>query len=325
MIRLSAPHKVFLCLFSILLVPALSTVQAQVPAGKNRPAAVPEGYLITPMGYFHSSCVKRLAAGDVLHSDEMAIQHKDGSFDAMTSCAYPHFTAKGELVPTERSSDGKPAELPFIGHDWLEAVQVTTTSSYGEITTEFKVPPAPASSDGQTIFFFPGMQDLNDTVTIIQPVLGWNNDFANEWSIASWNCCTKGTTYESHAEHTSSGHVIYGEIKDTCKSGTLSCGSWDIYTKDLTSGAYSDLLKSGSQHQTFNWGFANVLEVYNVTRCSDFPSGGKLEAYDVTVYNDKFQKIKPDWSLWNVWKQDGDSPVCGYGATTTQTTATITY
>jgi hypothetical protein len=327
--HLSAMHNRLLCLFSLMLFAGVTAVQAQVPAGKGRPAAVPEGYLITPMGYFHPSCVKQLAEGDVLRPEEKAVQHRDGSFDSIPACGFAHFTARGEKVPLDDArvvGEASP-EAPFIGHSWIEAIQTVTSSSYGEITSEFKVPPAPTSHDGQTIFFFPGMQDTHDVVTIIQPVLGWNNDFANAWSIASWNCCTMGTTVESSPKHTASGHVIFGEMKDTCKAGTLSCGSWNILTKDMTSGASTELVKSGSQHQTFNWGFGNVLEVYNVAKCSDYPPGGKLEAYDVNVYNDKFQKVAPSWSLWKVWEQPPTvkSPLCGYGGSSTSTTATVKY
>jgi hypothetical protein len=318
-----------MCLLSFALASGLAAVQAQVPAGKNRPATVPEGYLITPNGYFHSSCVKQLAEGDVLRPDEMAIQHKDGSFDAMTACAYPHFTARGEMVATESSADAKGGEPPYIGHSWMVAVQATTSSSYGEITTEFKVPPAPTSHDGQTIYFFPGMQDYNDSNgTIIQPVLGWDSDYSNQWGIASWNCCTKGTQYESKPKPTATGHVIYGEMKDTCSAGTLSCGSWNIITKDMNTGDTAELAKSGSQHQTFTWGFANVLEVYSVAKCSDFPVGGSLEAYDVTVYNDKFQKTSPSWSLLKAWEENNPpikSPLCGYGGSFTSSEATLKY
>jgi hypothetical protein len=34
------------------------------PAGPNRPANVPDGYVITPVGYFHPSCVQSLAKGE---------------------------------------------------------------------------------------------------------------------------------------------------------------------------------------------------------------------------------------------------------------------
>jgi hypothetical protein len=321
MFRLSATHNWFLNLLCLMLVSAPIAVQAQVPAGPNRPAAVPEGYLITPMGYFHPSCVKQTAKGDVLHPDEMTIYHQDGSFDSMPVCAYPHFTARGERVPIEPRAD----DPPFIGHDWIEAVQAVTNSSYGEITTEFKVPDAPASSDNQTIYLFPGMQDINNTKTIIQPVLGWNAYFVNAWGIASWNCCVSHTVYVSGPEFVRTGDTIYGEVVNQCKAGTLECGKWTIKTKDLSSGAYSDLKNESNFRQTFNWVFSNVLEVYNVARCSDYPSNHKLEAYDVNVYNDKFEKINPSWSLWKVWAEDGDSPVCGYGASWSSSESTIKY
>jgi len=142
---------VTIALFASGLIP----VHAQVVASANRPAKVPEGYLVTPMGYFHPSCVKQVAKGDVLHPDEKAIYHADGSFDSMQTCAYPHFTAKGELVPMEPTSndtgtakrtltplnpsaDSKNEKPPFIGHSWMVDVEAFSTSSYGEVTSEFK-------------------------------------------------------------------------------------------------------------------------------------------------------------------------------------------
>jgi hypothetical protein len=37
------------------------------------------------------------------------------------------------------------------------------------------VPPAPTSNDNQTVYFFPALDDIDDTVTILQPVLAWND------------------------------------------------------------------------------------------------------------------------------------------------------
>src|ERR1035441_2122355 len=47
-------------------------------AGQNRPATVPEGYVITPFGYFHPSCVQSLAKGERLLADGR-VQHADGT------------------------------------------------------------------------------------------------------------------------------------------------------------------------------------------------------------------------------------------------------
>jgi hypothetical protein len=205
----------------------------------------------------------------------------------------------------------------------MEAVYTETTTSYGEMTAEWKVPLAPTARDGQVIFFFPGMQDYNGVKTIIQPVLGWNSDYPDAWGLASWNCCTNGTVYESRPVPTAPGHIIFGEMKDTCKANTLSCSSWDIVTRDTDTGATSELIDTSSQGQTFNWGFAGVLEVYSVTKCTDYPASGSLGFSSLNLYNDKFRRITPTWFLWKLWP--GLTPQCGYGATWTPTAATVKF
>jgi len=332
---------VTIALFASGLIP----VHAQVVASANRPAKVPEGYLVTPMGYFHPSCVKQVAKGDVLHPDEKAIYHADGSFDSMQTCAYPHFTAKGELVPMEPTSndtgtakrtltplnpsaDSKNEKPPFIGHSWMVDVEAFSTSSYGEVTSEFKVPKAPTSHDGQTIYLFPGLQDFNSvpTETILQPVLGWNAYYNNAWGIASWNCCVNNTLYVSTPEKAKTGDTIYGQVINQCKSGTLECTKWTVKTEDKTTGAYSDLFNESNFGQTFNWGFGSVLEVYDVKKCSDYPEGGSLESTAVTLYNDKFQKVSPTWYT-SLPDGKSASPQCNYGAYLDGSTSkmTITY
>jgi hypothetical protein len=54
----------------------------------------------------------------------------------------------------------------------------------------------------------PGLEDYADVVTILQPVLGWNSDHANAWSIASWNCCVSGTVFEAAPTRVNMGDKI---------------------------------------------------------------------------------------------------------------------
>jgi hypothetical protein len=164
----------------------------QAPAGPNRPAGVPEGYVITPFGYFHPSCVRQLGNGDTVLGGRV-IQHADGTLETLAVCEQPRYTASGELVIT--GPEG--SEPPTIGHSWIESASTTTSTSYGELVATWTVPPAPTSNNGQTVYLFPGMEDINDVVSIIQPVLGWNSDFGSAWGIASWNCCPSGITVES--------------------------------------------------------------------------------------------------------------------------------
>lgn len=299
----------------------MTAAQAQTAAGPNRPAAVPPGYVITPFGYFHPSCVVHLAQGDELRPDQHVIRHANGTTTNMTACSYPHYRADGEKV----NGDERGISNPDISHAWIEYGAVTPTSvggrdyaSFGELFAEWSVPPTPTSNDGQTLYFFPGVEDLQDVVTIIQPVLGWNADFASAWGVASWNCCESGTTYEATPEPVSSGDTILGYLFDNCATGSRSCSSWDIVTWDLQNGKFSELLDTSNFGQTFNWAFGGVLEVYNIVQCSDYPSNDgyygshAISFNEVGLYDDAFSQIpNPQWTIHNI--SGGLTPQCSYG------------
>jgi hypothetical protein len=297
-----------------MLVVGLTADQAPATAGPNRPATVPAGYLITPFGYFHPSCVAHLAEGDELRPDENLIRHANGTSSNMHVCAYPHYRADGERVV----GDERAVKDPDISHAWIEDAAVTTTSSYGILFAEWSVPPAPASKDGQALFFFPGLEDIDDVVTILQPVLGWNSDFASAWGVSSWNCCKKGTTYEATPEPVSSGDTILGYMVDICSAGSKPCSSWDVVARDLQNGKSSELIDTSSFGQTFNWAFGGVLEVYNIIRCTDYPSddgyavGHALSFNKLGLYNDELVQIaNPKWAVSNASHRS--TPQCSYG------------
>ena len=285
---------------------------ASALAGSKHPATVPANYVITPFGYFHPSCVNHLAKGDVLQRDEKAIQHANGTSDQIPVCSYPHYRADGEKV----TGDEREFHPPDISHAWVEYASVTTTSAYGQVYAEWNVPPAPKTNDGQTLFFFNGLEDINDSVTIIQPVLGWNADYASAWGIASWNCCVNGQVNEAPPAPVNSGDLIVGNVYSTCASGKETCDSWDIVTFDFTNGNYSELLGTSNYGQTFNWAFGGVLEVWNLVQCGDYPGGGwSVDFFEQYLSNDKFVQIaKPAWKITN--GSSGLTPQCNYNGTT---------
>lgn len=304
----------------VLFFAGFSSAQALQPAGLHRPAAVPANYVITPYGYFHPSCVVHLAKGDLLQKATKTIQHANGSIEGMHVCQFAHFKPNGERV----MGDQRRIDPPTIGHAWVEYVGTTTSSSYGELGADWNVPAAPTANNGQTIYLFPGLEDYNDVVTILQPVLGWNSDYASAWGIASWNCCESGTVYEATPTRVNVGDKIAGYMWDNCASGTLTCTSWDVLTEDLTTGNYSELQGTSNFGQTFNWAFAGALEVYNVSQCSDYPAGGSFQFYDLELYNDSFvQYSNPGWTFTNA--SSGLTPQCGYGASVSPATVTLDY
>jgi hypothetical protein len=310
-------NKALLKLITIAAMPLAGVVaaQAQTPAGPNRPATVPSGYVITPFGYFHSSCVVHLAKGDELRPSQRVIHHANGASSQMPACGYPHYSVTGEPV----YGDERGVQDPDISHSWIVSLSVTTTSSYGFLSAVWSVPPAPPSDDGQTLYYFPGLEDTN-VVTILQPVLGWNADFPSAWSIASWNCCdSSGTTWEATPQHVSPGDAILGYMYNTCAAGTLSCGSWDVVTQDLQNGKQSELLMTSSFGQTFNWAFGGVLEVYNIAQCSDYPNnpngfnggGHSISFNEIGLYDNSATQIEnPAWRV-KLWARKS-TPQCSY-------------
>ena len=303
------------------LVAGFTAAQALAPAGPKRPAAVPASYVITPFGYYDPSCVTHLAKGDEVRKDEGIIQHANGRAEDIRVCAYAHFKKDGEEVfgdehaNTQASTgtgDAQANQDPSISHAWVEYASTKTSTSYGELIAYWKVPSAPSTNDGQTVYLFPGMEDYKDVVTIIQPVLGWNSDYGSAWGIASWNCCASGTVFESSPVSVNAGDTILGYMFDTCKSGTLACATWDIVTEDLTSGHYTELLNTSSQGQKFNWAFAGALEVYNIAQCGDYPASGSTAFYNIGLYQNNFSPVgNLAWTTTNA--SSGITPQCSYG------------
>jgi len=303
---------------SFVLVIVTVSASAQKVAGTNRPATVPNGYVVTPFGYFQPSCVRGVASGDTVLADGR-VQLANGSIEAQAvSCAYPHYTARGEIVIPGL----KP---PSISHSWIESGNsINTTSSFGGLTTNWTVPPAPTSDDGQTVYLFPGMEDYATVESIIQPVLGWNSEFTNSWGIASWNCCIEGVTWESSPVPVSAGDIIFGKIKITCKKGTESCATWNIITIDQTTQQNTILGSTPSEGQTFTWAQGGALEVYGIEKCSDYPPSGSTTFSNLALYDNNFKEYSnPGWIFFDYYT--GLTPQCNYGGTMDVKTVTLNY
>jgi hypothetical protein len=301
-------------------VTAIPLAQAQRLAGPNRPSAVPAGYVITPFGYFHPSCVRGVASGETVLADGR-VQYTDGTVEAIAPvCSYPHYTARGEVV----TGGGSKVDPLTIAHSWIEDGSATTNAAYGKLTANWRVPSAPTTYHGQTVYLFPGMEDYYTDETIIQPVLGWNSFFGQVWSIASWNCCPSGTSQYSSPVQVSSGDKIYGLIKSMCRAGVESCSKWKITTKDTTTRKSTTLSKTPSEGQTFNWAQSGALEVYEIVQCSDYPPDDATTFSKVALYDYNLQKISnPGWSFTDYY--DGLNPQCNYGGQVSPTAVTLDY
>ena len=289
--------------------PALAQNEAPSPntspvAELHRPANVPEGYVITPFGYFHPSCVRSLAKGERQLADGR-VQYADGSVEQnVTACSYPRYTAAGVLVNRAIATGGGKQAMNTVAplapevNGWVENANATTgsaTESYGALVAMWTVPPHPSANDGQVLFFFPGLEDIYNAESILQPVMEW---YGGQWSIVSWNCCIKGVATNSQSVNVAPGDRIYGSITSTCSPGTLSCATWNVLSLDMTTGESTILADTLSEGQIFNWAFGGVLEPYSVVSCDDYPRDRRLSFKRITVFDENLDPVlKPKWSI----------------------------
>jgi hypothetical protein len=287
-------------------------------AGPDRPSNVPEEYVITPFGYFHPSCLQRLAKGERLLADGRVL-HANGSANAKAAvCSYPHYLRSGMAARSAKSS------APGAINGWVESASITTGSaskSYGALLARWTVPPQPYADDGQVLYFFPGLEDINDPQTsILQPVLGW---YQGQWSIASWNCCLNGIVTSSPGVSVKAGDRIYGSVTSSCSPGTVSCPAWNVLSVDLSTGESTTLGNTPSQGQIFNWAFGGVLEAYYIARCDDYPPDEQLAFDDVTVFDENLHPLTRE--KWSEAVDTSDIPQCRYGLTAMQRRIEVRY
>jgi hypothetical protein len=292
---------------------ASSAANAQAPAGPNRPIGVPDGYVVTPSGYFHPSCVREVAEGDTLLEDGPAIRHANGTIEKVPVCQYPHYTRTGEIAV-----EGLPLGAGSLRcKPWIECAEttadITGSTSYGKLTATWIVPPEPTSKDGQTLGFFPGFQQVPPgQTTVLQPVLAWNASL-DGWYIEAENCCPGGQDFHGPLVSVIPTDVIEGRIQQTCPAGTESCPTWKVVASDITSGEESPLPsdEGTSDGHTFNWAFAGALEVVSgLVQCSDYPPNSHLSFSSVALYDYNLNRISnPNWSTWT---NPGVTPQCGY-------------
>jgi hypothetical protein len=128
--------------------------------------------------------------------------------------------------------------------------------------------------------------------------------------VTLYDCVPQQVDYYSAAINLNvkPGDEISGSIESTCSPGTESCSKWDIVIEDVTSGEATSLTNSPSEGQTFNWAFGGVLEAYNVTQCSDYPSNGSLLFPSINPFDYNGNLVTQDWKGTVL----GGSPSCNY-------------
>lgn len=279
----------------------------------TRPAGVPADFIVTPSGYMHPSCVLTVREDEVARADG-DIQRADGSVLESSPCRYPRYDVAGRQVPhagarANGESDGNiNADAVPAFNGWVESANDASNGPLNWISANWTVPPAPLEDVGQTLFYFPGIQpieQLSEQYTILQPVLRW---YSGVWTIESWNCCVEGNANMGPAAVVSSGDTLYGYVQgDGCDARGV-CSNWFVHTGDWTNGAHS-WLRTSAYGNVMGWAFGGVLEVYGVDDCEQYPPSGSITFSNIQTRSTSYQQVYPTWNVGVT----SEPPQCGYG------------
>jgi len=216
-----------------------------------------------------------LATGEIadleLATDEVTHFPKPPALQAQFAAHGPAGAPEGRLAPP-------PGPLPngWQTYGWWDS----GNNSIAYFSTDWTVPPSPATSSGQTIFLFNGIQNTGANYGILQPVLQWGSSAAGGgayWSVASWYVASSGQAFYSNLARVNPGVKLKGVMNQTAASG----GQYD-YSSTFPGIANSTL--PIRQIAPLHW--ANeTLECYGLTKCSDLPAATDtaMEAIEIRI------------------------------------------
>ncbi len=239
-----------------------------------------QGLVLTPGGFRHPSLVHRVEQG---HGVTMA-SGASRMLDLSTGETL-------DLKATPRHA----GVTPSLGTGWITDARFTKSPGMGPVTlfrTIWKVPPAPKSSDGQTIFLFNAMEDagLKD---ILQPVLQWGPSDAggdDYWSISPWFIDPSGNAFYRDLIRVEEGDVLVGVMQLTGQSG--SSFNYDCFFEGF---AEATLTVTNTSEQTVLF---ETLECYSIDNCADYPQTfyTAMTAIDIESGG---ASIEPQWTIEN--------------------------
>lgn len=299
------------------------SLSEEVPATPGEPTSVlPEGYVATPAGLYHQSCVYEVPAGATVERGEV-IRMADGTSYQVPPCKY---AAQSSLLPGNNrvgSSTTSSVRPPTV-NGWVEYTEAWASIAYKRIVADWNVPPNPTGSygaSGKVYYTFPGLQ--SDSF-IIQPVLQYGNNGSYGgayWTITSWRCDTGPNCFHSTPVTVSSGTSIHGDVTASgCSGGNCT---WTITTTNTNTG--QSTIYTTVDTEDYWRANSGVVEAYGITSCQDYPVSADYNQSgvfyrNVAVYDNAYALTTPTWSTIIT---PSLTPQCGYSVTATSTTASL--
>ncbi|KAJ7095656.1 hypothetical protein C8R44DRAFT_890054 [Mycena epipterygia] len=224
-----------------------------VPKGFSVPLSTT---LLTPGGYHANANMHEVPVGGCIAHVGAEIHVIDPN-GGLIHVALPKPTTTAPVVAPQ------PEETGWVAYAYWSNPGPSPISSF---TTTWTVPPAPITDNGQTIFLFNSIEPSSGD-GILQPVLQYGCSTAggsNYWSVATWYI------YQDQIFYTNLVPVDVGQTLNGIVSLVRQSGLTYTYTSEFGNVAGTSLTVNGTEELTFA---TETLEVYSVTKESDFPPG----------------------------------------------------
>jgi len=295
--------------------PTVPGVDAAERAGPAAIAAQLPGYVNTPAGWYHSSCVHPVPNGALVDARTGVVTRRDGTTFSTPKCQYP-------ASRKSQSQGGGNDNYPWF--QWLEYAydSLPETNWVTGMSGWWSVPAAPTSTynSQQTYYAWLGVQEYPDTGNphLLQPVLqfGYSPHWGGQyWTAASWFC---GDQCYHSTQHLMvyPGDVMWGSIgSNNCVGDTCD---WGVITRDMTPGHEGQVsLSVLGEHVRYQYP-AVVVEVHNLNSpCGLYPVTGVF-FHDIEI-TDRYGTYTPTWNR----KINNITPWCSWDVTFTTNTVNL--
>jgi len=189
----------------------------------------------------------------------------------------------------------------LYGSNWL-AWADATVSQISYLRSRWYTPTPPSTSGGTPGFALAIFNGLENSATIMQPVLQWNYGLNNPvWKISSWRYSSPSSYYYSPMLSVTQGDQVEGTLQYTTVGGVTG---WQVTTSDLTQGTSTYYFSNAIPTNT-NLEIVNVLEQAQGQNSNPYQMCGdvvfnNVNIPSVTLYSGTISAS--GWSgLFNVW------------------------
>ncbi|WP_046158642.1 hypothetical protein [Chromobacterium vaccinii] len=267
-----------------------------VDAAQVHRIAKRQSLILTPGGFRHPSLVHHVDCDHEVH-------HSATSKRLRNMRTNEFRILKEEMV--------LPGEVPAFGRGWICYTfwMNETGSPITAFKTSWEVPPEPTTQGQQTIFLFNGIDPMNVSSSILQPVLQWGRSGAGGgpfWSISSWYVAGDGHAYHTDLMRVDVGERLVGLISlADSQDGTFS------YVCEFEGVAGTRLpVQNVPELKWCN----ETLEAYNISQCSDYPATSKTTFSDISVHT-KTGPASVTWSNATIVSECGQAAVVNASGT----------